>query len=364
MALLLFVLQSISGIPPIPSGYNPATWVLEITTPATEERLHVDFADAYRNSQLFREVETSIQQFSQTPAGSEPLKFSSTYSQNSWSQFLLCIWKQNHVYWRSPQYNAMRLIFTALSALIVGTVFWDMGSKRGSAQELVVVMGALYAACLFLGVNNASSVQPIVSIERTVFYREKAAGMYSPIPYAAAQGLVEIPYVFAQTIIFGVITYFMVNFELTAGKFFLYLAFMFLTFTYFTFYGMMAVGLTPNLHLAAVISSAFYSLWNLLSGFLVYKPFIPKWWIWFYYLCLVSWTLRGIITSQLGNVETYLVGPGFHGTVKDYLAVTLGYDPEINGVSAVSVSVIILVCFVLFFFGSFAVSVKVLNFQR
>lgn len=48
-------------------------------------------------------------------------------------------------------------------------------------------MGALYSACLFLGVNNSSSVQPIVSIERTVFYREKAAGMYSPLAYAAAQ---------------------------------------------------------------------------------------------------------------------------------------------------------------------------------
>lgn len=58
---------------------------------------------------------------------------------------------------------------------------------RNSTQQLLVVMGALYSACLFLGVNNASSVQPIVSIERTVFYREKAAGMYSPIAYAFAQ---------------------------------------------------------------------------------------------------------------------------------------------------------------------------------
>lgn len=58
---------------------------------------------------------------------------------------------------------------------------------RETAQELMVVMGALYSANLFLGVNNASSVQPIVSIERTVFYREKAAGMYSPIAYAVAQ---------------------------------------------------------------------------------------------------------------------------------------------------------------------------------
>lgn len=44
---------------------------------------------------------------------------------------------------------------------------------------------------------------------------------------------------------------------------------MFLTFTYFTFYGMVAVGLTPTQHMASVVSSAFYSLWNLLSGFLI-----------------------------------------------------------------------------------------------
>ena len=69
----------------------------------------------------------------------------------------------------------------------MGSAFWDVGTKRDSTQALIIVMGALYAACLFLGVNNASSVQPIVSIERTVFYREKAAGMYSPLAYATAQ---------------------------------------------------------------------------------------------------------------------------------------------------------------------------------
>ncbi|KAI4306609.1 hypothetical protein L6164_029870 [Bauhinia variegata] len=362
--IMINYFQGISGIPPIPSGYNPATWVLEVTTPATEERVGIDFADYYRNSDQYRGVEASIKQFSQPPPGSETLKFDTKYSQSEWSQFVLNLWKQNLVYWRSPQYNAMRLFFTAVSALIFGSVFWDVGSKRQSTQELLVVMGALYSACLFLGVNNASSVQPIVSIERTVFYREKAAGMYSAVAYAFAQGVVEIPYIFVQTILFGFVTFFMVNFERTAGKFFLYLLFMFLTFLYFTFYGMMAVGLTPNQHLAAVISSAFYSLWNLLSGFLIPRTRIPGWWIWFYYICPVSWTLRGIITSQLGDVETRIVGAGFEGTVKEFLSAYLGYDSAINGVSAVSLSIIVLICFCILFFGSFAVSVKVLNFQK
>ncbi|KAK3206522.1 hypothetical protein Dsin_020568 [Dipteronia sinensis] len=351
--------QGISGITPIPSGYNPATWMLEVTTPAIEQTLGVDFADLYSKSNQYREVESLIKELSVPPAGSEPLKFDSIYSKDQLTQFLICLWKQNLVYWRSPQYNAMRLFFTLIAALIFGSIFWDVGTKRDSTQALFMVMGALYSACLFLGVNNASSVQPIVSIERTVFYRERAAGMYAPSSYALAQGLVEIPYIIVQTIIFGVITYFMVNFERTARKFFLYLVFMFLTFTYFTFYGMMAIGLTPTPHLAAVISSAFYSLWNLLSGFLVPKPSIPGWWVWFYNICPVAWTLRGVITSQLGDVDIMIAQAGFKGTVKEYLDVNLGYGPGMIGVSAG-----VLVAFCVFFFGIFAFSIKFLNFQK
>ena len=50
----LFVLKSISGIPPIPSDYNPATWVLEVTTAAAEEKIGIDFADVYGNSERYR----------------------------------------------------------------------------------------------------------------------------------------------------------------------------------------------------------------------------------------------------------------------------------------------------------------------
>lgn len=45
----------------------------------------------------------------------------------------------------------------------------------------------MYAAVMFIGTQNGQAVQPIVDVERTVFYREKAAGMYSPLPYAFAQ---------------------------------------------------------------------------------------------------------------------------------------------------------------------------------
>ncbi|TKY48114.1 ABC transporter G family member 40 [Spatholobus suberectus] len=78
---------------------------------------------------------------------------------------------------------------SATATLMFGTMFWDLGSKTRRKQDLLNAIGSMYNSILFLGIQNASSVQPVVAIERTVFYRERAAGMYSAIPYALAQSI-------------------------------------------------------------------------------------------------------------------------------------------------------------------------------
>lgn len=176
----------------------------------------------------------------------------------------------------------------------------DFSDKQ---QDLFNAMGSMYTAVIFLGVQNAASVQPVVAIERTVFYRERAAGMYSALPYALAQVinfltlatissrddfvlysyltklprlsccvsqvLIEIPYIFCQALVYGVIVYAMIGFEWTAAKFFWYLFYMYFTLLYFTFYGMMTVSITPNQQIASIIAAAFYGMWNIFSGFIV-----------------------------------------------------------------------------------------------
>jgi len=83
------------------------------------------------------------------------------------------------------------------------------------------------------------------------------------------QALIELPYVFVQAAVYGVIVYAMIGLEWTAAKFFWYLFFMYFTLLYFTFYGMMAVAVTPNHHIAGIVSTAFYAIWNLFSGFII-----------------------------------------------------------------------------------------------
>ena len=57
---------------------------------------------------------------------------------------------------------------------------------RDTEQRITNTLGALYVATLFLGILNSIFVQPVVSDERAVFYRECAAGMYSVEPWYLA----------------------------------------------------------------------------------------------------------------------------------------------------------------------------------
>ncbi|KAL3528693.1 hypothetical protein ACH5RR_008015 [Cinchona calisaya] len=98
-----------------------------------------------------------------------------------------CLWKQWMSYWRSQEYNIQRFFFSLAAAFVVGTIFWRVGSKRDISENLLTIIGAMYTAVLFVGINNCSSVQPLIATERTVLCRERTAGMYSALPYAMAQ---------------------------------------------------------------------------------------------------------------------------------------------------------------------------------
>ncbi|XP_077209810.1 pleiotropic drug resistance protein 1-like [Tasmannia lanceolata] len=353
---LISYFEGISGVKKIKEGYNPATWMMEVTTMLQEEILEVNFADIYKNSDLFRRNKTLINELSSPHPGSEDLYFHTKYSQPFVIQCIACLWKQHKSYGRNPPYTAVRFLFTTFIALMFGTMFWDLGSKTRREQDLFNAMGSMYGAVLFIGIQNASSIQPVVAVERTVFYRERAAGMYSALPYAFAQLVIEVPYILVQTLTYGVIVYAMMAFEWTAAKFFWYLFFMFFTFLYFTYYGMMAVGLTPNQDISAIFSSAFYAIWNIFGGFIIPQTRIPVWWRWYYWACPVSWTIYGLVASQFGDItEVMETGDQVDNFVRDYF----GFEHKSLGWISAGV-----IGFTLLFAFVFALSIKMLNFQR
>ncbi|KAK4487758.1 hypothetical protein RD792_005567 [Penstemon davidsonii] len=348
--------EAVEGVNKIKDGYNPATWMLEVTTSGQELVLGFDFADHYRNSELYKRNKALIKELSLPRLGTNDLYFPTQYSQSFITQCIACLWKQHWSYWRNPPYTAVRFLFTTFIALIFGTMFWDLGSRWNTRQDLFNAMGSMYVAILFLGFQYSSTVQPVVAIERTVFYRERAAGMYSAFPYAFSQFLIEIPYVLVQSIVYAVIVYSMMGFEWSPEKIFWFIYFLFISLLYFVLYGMMTVAVTPNHNVAAIISSFFYSLWNLFSGFIIPRPRIPVYWRWYYWANPIAYTLYGFIISQFGDIEERMITGE---TVREFLRDYFGFRRDMLGIVAT-----ILLGFVVVFALTFAYSIKTFNFQR
>ncbi|KAM4111347.1 hypothetical protein ACJW30_05G060500 [Castanea mollissima] len=274
---LIKYFESIQGVQKINDGYNPATWMLEVTT-STRNKKQSTFLimcikhlwhGPMNNKALIKEL-------SKPAPGSKDLYFPTRYSQPFFTQ---CI-----------------MLFTIAIALTFGTMFWDLASQTEKQQDIFNAMGSMYAAIFFLDVQNASSVQrlqPVVDVERT------------------------LPYVFLQAAVYA---------------------------------------MTTNHHIASIVSTAFYALWNLFSGFIIPKTRIPIWWRRYYWACPVAWTLYGLVVSQFGDVKDMLDNGK---TVEDFARSYFGFKQDFLRVVAV-----VVVGFAVLFAFMFAFSIMVFKFQK
>ncbi|KAI3790860.1 hypothetical protein L2E82_04246 [Cichorium intybus] len=352
--------QAIRGVPRIKNGYNPATWVLEVTSSSVESQLSVDYAQIYANSTLYQDNQELIKELSAPPNGSKDLFFRTKFTQPFIIQCKACLWKQHWSYWRNPQYNLIRFITTIVVAGLFGAIFFKKGENIQKLQDMLDFLGALYAIVLFLGAINQNSVQPIVFVERTVFYRERAAGMYSSLPYALAQVMIESTYIAIQTSIYCFFLYPMMGLGWTAAKFLWFYYYMLMSFISFTLFGMVTMALSPNPQISAVLIYFFICLWNLFSGFIIPRPQIPIWCRWYYWANPFSWTIYGLVTSQIGKIDDIVEVPGAGNvTVKGFIKERFGYDYDFLPIVATAH-----IGWILLFFFIFVYAIKFLNFQH
>lgn len=147
-------------------------------------------------------------------------------------------------------------------------------------QGLLNLLGAMYVGALFLGGTSSLAVLSVVAVERTAFYRERAARMYSELPCAFSQAVVDLIYVAIQTFGYGLILYSMIGFHWHVDKFFWFHYNVLMCFSYHALFGMMLVALTPSYQIAAISMAFFLGFWNLFSGFIIprtanaFKPYL------------------------------------------------------------------------------------------
>ncbi|PPD85938.1 hypothetical protein GOBAR_DD17121 [Gossypium barbadense] len=356
---LIEYFEGIPGVPKIKDNYNPATWMLEVTNPSSEAELGVDFAHIYKESHLYQRNKELVQELRVPAQGSKELHFSTRFSQNRWEQFKACLWKQHLSYWRNPTYNLGRMILAMVSSVLYGALLWNKGQKVDNDQDLFNIMGSTYVFMVCIGASNLFSALPIITSQRTIEYRERFVGMYSSKVHSLAQVIIEIPYVFLEATLFLIISYPTVNLYGSAFKVSWYCYNIFCTLLTYKYMGMAIVSLSPTYQMASVFGSYWIMIVNLFSGFLIPQPVLPKWWVWFYWMVPTSWVLRGLLTSQYGDINKEIIAFGERKTISTFLENHYGFKHEDLPLTA-----ILLCAYPIFFASIFTYFMAKLNFQR
>ncbi|TVU03468.1 hypothetical protein EJB05_51020, partial [Eragrostis curvula] len=311
---------------------------------------------------LISDNEAIVKQLSIPPPGMADLHFRTQFPQKFGEQFKACLWKQCLSHWRTPSYNLARIVYVALSSILFGVMYWQKGNIDciNDQQGFFSILGSMYLTILYIGIINSKAVMPFVSVERSVMYRERFAGMYSPWAYSFAQLAMEIPYVGVQVLLFMFVAYPMIGYAWTVTKLLWFFYTLFCTVLYFIYLGMMIVSLTSNSQMATIISSMCFIVQNLMAGFIVHGPQIPVWWIWLYRITPTSWMLNLFFTSQfLCDDDKNIMVSGEIKTVTSYAKDYLGYHRDLLPVAALMLAVLPVLFGVLF-----AYNISKFNFQR
>ncbi|KAL4442124.1 hypothetical protein ABPG77_011385 [Micractinium sp. CCAP 211/92] len=367
---LIAYLEGQPGVEPIQAGYNPATWMLEVTGGSMStvfKNSGLDFPAIYAGSTLCRDNEARMGQLvEEGQKSSKPLSLSTAYATSTATQMRVITHKWFLLYWRNPNYNFVRFAMTICIALILGLVYLNQGRLGDSGDTVDVstvqnIMGLIFVLTVFLGMFNAMTVQPVVAAERLVFYRERSSSYYAALPYAAASGVVEIPYLVVQAVLMVVISYWMAGFQALAWKFFYFLLTYWCSLAMFTFFGQFLVFSTPNQLLAQLLSGFVNQLWSIFAGFMVPYPAMPAGWKWMNRLSPTTWTLWGLVGSQLCDRDDVQM-TGFGGqtiSVSVFMEEAFGYTFDM-----VWWCTLIVFAYCIFFRLSSTLLLRFVNFQR
>lgn len=91
----------------------------------------------------------------QVPApDSQPLRFDKRYPRSLLEQFLIMIRKNFTLYWRLTDYNAVRLFFTCIFGLLIGSIYWRKGNKTCAFPPLIHFHVHPWEASAFRGTES------------------------------------------------------------------------------------------------------------------------------------------------------------------------------------------------------------------
>ncbi|KAI6861164.1 putative ABC transporter, partial [Hortaea werneckii] len=292
---------------PIERRFRPGC---EQSTPKTPEELEKAFRESPQYQKVLEDVrdyEASLQQSNYEAAKefesavqegkSKHVSNKSPYTVSFFQQVLACSKREFWLFFGDTTTLYTKVFIIISNGLIVGSLFY--GTSEGTAGAFPRG-GALFFSILFLGWLQLTELMKAVS-GRAVVARHKDYAFYRPSAVSMARVLTDFPIIAVQVCLFSIIMYFMCTLDIEAGKFFIYLLFVYVTTILLTALYRMFASLSPEIDTAVRFSGIALNLLIIYTGYVIPKPQLLGEYIWFgwiYWVNPLGYSFEAVLTNE------------------------------------------------------------------
>ncbi|KAK8069840.1 ATP-binding multidrug cassette transport protein [Apiospora phragmitis] len=199
---------------------------------------------------------------------------------------------------RTSLYTKIFIIVS--NGLIVGSLFYN---QPENTEGNFTRGGAIFFSILFLGWLQLSELMKAVS-GRAVAARHQEYAFYRPSAVSIARVIQDIPVIAVQVCMFGLIMYFMTNLTVDAGKFWIYMLFVFTNTLMITALYRAFASLSPEIDTAVRFSGIALNLLVIYTGYVIPKTQLLGDYIWFgwmYWINPIGYSFESVMSNEFSG---------------------------------------------------------------
>ena len=201
---------------------------------------------------------------------------------------------------RQPTEFKAKMMNSIFMGLILGIVYFNQGTGQSSAQNK---MGLFFILCMYQCMTSMFGVLQVFPAEVKIFIRENLSGANRVSSYFYARVLSDFPNHILFPIIFGSVTYWMVNLRNTADAFFSFLLTMIAVANSSVALGYMISAMTKHEAVAYALAPLFLLPMSLFAGLLLDLNDIPVWLHWADAISIIKYGYQSFMIGEYDGVE-------------------------------------------------------------
>ncbi|XP_072050825.1 broad substrate specificity ATP-binding cassette transporter ABCG2-like [Amphiura filiformis] len=259
---------------------------------------HTALTDYFRRTKYFKDMEHETQNIYESFQNKDDISVADIgYPTSFLTQLAHCGKRSFLNYIRNPKSFIGQTMLVCFFALIVGTIFFQLGmSATSGIQDRV---GAFFFIVMNTIMMNNAAVEPFMQ-ERVVFMHESVSGFYRCSSYYIAKLVADLlPQRTLPTLLFATITYWMIGLQKDIIKYLIYTLDLLVS-TYAACAIFFLIGASvSDFAIAQILIAVSFIFQMLFAGFLINIESLPSWLSWMEYTSLIRYSYKVVSINEL-----------------------------------------------------------------